>query len=52
MPQIFNRSANVLSKVSIVGALLLVGGLLGLVMVLGRSSYVTRANEYIEQPIQ
>ena len=52
MPQIFNRSANTLSIVSIVGGLLFVGGLLGLVMVLGRSSYVTRANEYIEQPIQ
>src|SRR3954469_12338816 len=52
MPQIFKRSANTLSKVSIVGALLLVGGLLTLMIVLGRSSYVTRANEYIEQPLQ
>jgi len=52
MPQIFNRSANTLSIVSIVGALLLVGGLIGLAIVLGRSSYVTRANEYIEQPLQ
>jgi hypothetical protein len=52
MPQIFHRSANTLSKVSIVGLLLLVGGLTGLVMVLGRSSYVTRAQEFIEQPVQ
>jgi hypothetical protein len=52
MPQIFRRSANTVSKVSIVGLLLLVGGLIGLVMVLGRSSYVTRAQEYIEQPVQ
>src|SRR5438105_968645 len=52
MPQIFHRSANTLSKVSIVGILLLVGGVIGLAMVLGRSSYVTRANEYIEQPLQ
>ena len=52
MPQIFRRSANTLSKVSIVGLLLLVGGLIGLVMVLGRSSYVTRAQEFIEQPVQ
>jgi hypothetical protein len=52
MPQLFDRSANTLSKVSIVGVLLLVGGLLGLVMVLGRSSYVTRAEEFVEQPIQ
>ena len=52
MPQIFRRSANTLSKVSLFGALSLVGGLILLAMVLGRSSYVTRANEYIEQPIQ
>jgi hypothetical protein len=52
MPQIFHRSANTLSKVSIVGVLLLAGGLIGLIMVFGRSSYVTRANEFIEQPLQ
>ena len=52
MPQTFHRSANVLAKVSIVGVLLLAGGAIGLIMVLGRSSYVTRANEFIEQPIQ
>jgi len=52
MPQLFNRSANTISKVSIAGVLLLVGGLIGLVMVLGRSSYVTRAEEFIAQPIQ
>ena len=52
MPQIFHRSANTLSKVSLVGLLSVVAGLILLAMVLGRSSYVTRANEYIEQPIQ
>ncbi len=52
MPQIFRRSANTLSKLSLFGALSLVGGLILFAMVLGRSSYVTRANEYIEQPIQ
>jgi len=52
MPQIFHRSANTLSKVSLVGLLSLVAGLILLAMVLGSSSYVTRANEYIEQPIQ
>ena len=51
MPQIFHRSANTLSKVSLAGILLLVGGLIGLAMLLGRSSYVTRAQEYIEQPV-
>jgi hypothetical protein len=52
MPQIFNRSANTLARVSIAGILLLAGGTIGLIMVLGRSSYVTRANEFIEQPLQ
>jgi hypothetical protein len=52
MPQIFRRSANTLSKLSLFGALSLVGGLILFAMVLGRSSYVTRANEYIDQPIQ
>jgi hypothetical protein len=50
--QIFSRGANTLSKVSIVGTLLLVGGLIGLAMAFARSSYVTRAEEYVEQPIQ
>jgi hypothetical protein len=52
MPQIFHRSANTLSKVSLAGALLLVGGLITLAMVLARSSYVTRAQEFVEQPVQ
>ena len=52
MPQIFHRSANTLSKVSLAGILLLVGALIGLAMLLGRSSYVTRAQEYVEQPVQ
>jgi hypothetical protein len=52
MPQIFDRSANFLSKASLGGLLLFVGGLITLLMVFGRSSYVTRADEYIEQPVQ
>ena len=52
MPQIFQRSANTISKVSIFGVLTLVGGLILLAIVLQRSTYVTRAHEYIEQPIQ
>jgi hypothetical protein len=52
MPQIFRPSANTLSKLSLAGILVLAGGLLGLAMLLGRSSYVTGANEYIEQPVQ
>jgi hypothetical protein len=52
MPQIFHRSANTLARASLVGLLLLGGGLVGLLMVLGRSSYVTRAEEFVDQPIQ
>jgi len=52
MPQIFRPSANTLSKLSLAAILMLVGGLIGLAMLLGRSSYVTRANEYVEQPVQ
>jgi hypothetical protein len=52
MPQIFHRSANTLARASLVGLLLLGGGLIGLLMVLGRSSYVTRAQEFVDQPFQ
>jgi hypothetical protein len=52
MSQIFRRSANTLSKFSIFGLLSLVGGLILLAMILGRSSYVTRQGEFIEQPVQ
>jgi hypothetical protein len=52
MPQIFRRSANTLSKVSIFGLLALVGGLILLAIVLARSSYVTRQHTFVEQPLQ
>jgi hypothetical protein len=52
MPQLFRRSANTLARASLVALLLLGGGLIGLLMVLGRSSYVTRAQEFVDQPIQ
>ena len=52
MSQLFPRSANVLSKISLGGIFLLAGGLLGLIMVFGSSSYVTGAEEFIEQPLQ
>jgi Cytochrome c7 and related cytochrome c len=52
MPQIFRPSANTLSKVSIFGLLSLVGGLILLAIVLARSSYVTRQQIFVEQPLQ
>ena len=52
MSQIFKRSANTLSKLSLFGVLALVGGLILLTMAIGRSSYATRQHEVVEQPIQ
>jgi hypothetical protein len=52
MPQIFRRSANTLSKLSLGGLLITVGSLIFLTILLARSSYVTRAHEYVEQPVQ
>ena len=52
MPQIFRRSANTVSKLSLAGLLILVGGLIFLTILLARSSYVTRAQEFVEQPVQ
>ena len=52
MSQIFSRSANTISRVSIVGGVLLIGLLLGLVYELGMSPWVTRQNVAREQPIQ
>lgn len=52
MSQIFSKSANTLSRVSLLGAGLLAALLLGLVMELGNSSWVTQQNVAREQPIQ
>jgi hypothetical protein len=52
MSQIFHRSANTLSKVSIFGALFIVAGLIWLAMVVSRSSYATGAHIFRDQPIQ
>lgn len=52
MPQIFHRSANTFSKLSIFGAVFIVGGLLWLSAVISRSSWVTGANTFQAQPIQ
>jgi hypothetical protein len=52
MSQIFKRSANTLSKVSLFGVLALVGSLILLAMMLGRSSYVTGQHEVVQQPVQ
>ena len=51
MAQIFHPSFNTFSKISIVGALILGGGLVGGILQIGRSPYVTRAHETREQPV-
>jgi hypothetical protein len=52
MPQIFRRSANTLSKLSLAGLLILVGSLIFTAILVARSNYVTRAHEFVEQPVQ
>ena len=52
MPQIFHRSTNTLSRLSIFGALfVVVGGLYGLALV-NRSAYVTQERVARAQPVQ
>jgi len=52
MPQIFHRSTNTISRVSIFGALFVVAGLLALIAQVNRSPWVTGAHVAREQPIQ
>jgi Cytochrome c7 and related cytochrome c len=51
MSQIFHRSTNTLSKVSIFGALFVAGAALWVTLEVNRSPYVTRAFEAREQPV-
>ena len=51
MAQIFHPSTNTLSKLTIFGAVFLIGGLLWLLAELNRSSYVTEANVVRPQPV-
>ena len=51
MPQIFHRSTNTLSRVSIFGAAFMGGAGLWLILEINRSPYVTRAFETREQPV-
>ncbi len=51
MSQIFHHSTNTISRVSIFGGLLAVGGILGVLLEVSRSSYVTGAQVVREQPV-
>ena len=52
MPQIFHRSTNTLSRVSIFGALFVVAALLWGLALVNRSAYVTQVDVAIQQPVQ
>jgi hypothetical protein len=52
MSQIFHRSANTISRVSIFGTVFIIAGLLGLFDEINRSPWVTEARVAREQPIQ
>lgn len=52
MSQIFHRSANWLSRFSLIATLLLITLTILVAMVLARSGYVTRQGEIREQPVQ
>jgi hypothetical protein len=52
MSQIFHRSANTISRVSIFGAVFVIAGLLVLFAAVNRSPWVTEARVAREQPIQ
>jgi hypothetical protein len=52
MPQIFHRSTNTFSRVSIFGAIFIIGGVLSIVMLIQRSPYVTYVGVAREQPVQ
>src|SRR5438045_1224559 len=52
MSQIFNRHANIYSRLSILAVIVFVGALGGALALLNVSGYNTRQDEFIEQPIQ
>jgi hypothetical protein len=51
MPQIFHRSFNTLSRVSIFGSVFILGGLCWFLAVFYRSSYVTESHIALVQPV-
>jgi Cytochrome c7 and related cytochrome c len=51
MAQVFHRSTNTLSKVSIFGAIFVAGFALWVLLGINRSPYVTRAGEMRDQPV-
>ncbi|HZS43612.1 MAG TPA: cytochrome c3 family protein [Blastocatellia bacterium] len=52
MTQIFHRSTNTISRVSIFGAIFIIAGLTWVAAEVQRSPYITRANMARQQPVQ
>ena len=52
MSQLFHRSANTLSRVSLFGAAFMAVGVIGLIGLVERSPYATGVGQPIEQPVQ
>jgi hypothetical protein len=52
MPQIFHPSTNTFSRVSIFGAVFFIAGLAAALAVFFRSSFISRVNVPIQQPVQ
>jgi hypothetical protein len=52
MPQIFHRSTNTLSRLSIFGAVFVIAGFLWLGLRINRSAYVTQMDVARQQPVQ
>jgi hypothetical protein len=52
MPQVFHQSTNTIARVSIFGAIFLIGGLLWVLSEINRSTYVTQAFVAKDQPVQ
>ncbi|MEW5979146.1 MAG: cytochrome c3 family protein [Acidobacteriota bacterium] len=52
MSQIFHRSTNTFSKLSIFGALFIIAAILAVIVAINRSGYVTQAGVAREQPVQ
>ena len=51
MAQVFHRSTNTLSRLSIFGGLFVLAGALWLILTIDRTDYVTQANTVREQPV-
>ncbi|PYV83506.1 MAG: cytochrome C, partial [Acidobacteria bacterium] len=51
MPQIFHRSTNTFSKLSIFGAVFIIAAIAAVLTAINRSGYVTEAGVSREQPV-